>query len=91
MIKDVSELKELIQWCKKEKVRALSVNGIQFELSDMALVQDILEDADMTAPKSKPDPKNDKEISHLSTDSLIDTSEPSSKAEQDELLYFSAN
>ena len=91
MIKNVSELKELIQWCKKEKVRALSVNGIQFELSDMALVQDILEDADMTAPKPKPDQQNSKEISHLSTDSLIDTDEPLSKEEQNELLFHSAN
>ena len=62
MVKDISELKELIMWAKSMKVKSLKLGDTQFELSDLALVeglQDISQEAvqaqkDLSTPASSP-------------------------------------
>ena len=41
MVNNISELKELILWCKENKLKSVSINGISFELSELAHVENI--------------------------------------------------
>lgn len=43
MIKDLSDLKALISWAKKERVKSLELDGVKFELSDLAFIGDFNE------------------------------------------------
>lgn len=76
MIKSVSELKELIIWAKSQKLRALKIGDIQFELSDLALVVD---EANLvqTAPVA------------VDSNSLAE-SEQLTAEEEEKLLYWSS-
>lgn len=38
MINDLKDLKQFITWCKENKVRAVNLNGVQFEFSEIAFV-----------------------------------------------------
>ncbi len=58
---NISELKDLILWAKKEKVRSLSIDGASFELSDLALVEGLTDlsgadqrTSDISIPASSP-------------------------------------
>ncbi len=79
MVKDINELKNLILWCKSEKVKSIRLADISFELSDLALVQDMvsIEDAILNEDKKTVIQKD-----------LID-SDQSSLDESDEDLYWS--
>lgn len=39
MVNNIEELKNLILWCKEQKVKSLKVAEYSFELSDLALVE----------------------------------------------------
>lgn len=51
MINDLTELKQFIDWCKSQKIRAVNINNIQFEFSELAFVSEELSE---TAIKGKP-------------------------------------
>ena len=51
MIKNISELQELIIWAKSQKLKSLSVGEIKFEFSDLAALESL---PDLTAQESKP-------------------------------------
>jgi len=38
MINSVDDLKKFIEWCKSQKIKAMSVDNVTFEFSDLALV-----------------------------------------------------
>lgn len=77
MIDNVSQLQELIEWCISKKVRKLSLQGIEFELSDLALVQDIMSQEEL----------KDKESSSLTSQTMADTGD---NREDEDLLYYSS-
>lgn len=41
MIKDLEQLKDLILWAKKEKVKSLSISDIKIEISDLAFIESL--------------------------------------------------
>ena len=51
MVNSVEELKKLILWAKEQKVKSISVAGVSFELSDLALVEDMISIEDKTVDK----------------------------------------
>jgi len=78
MVKDIEELKNLILWCKEQKVKAVKIAEYSFELSDLALVEDLksIEDAILNEDKKAVIQKD-----------LVDSQD--SKQEDDEDLYWS--
>lgn len=54
----ISELKDLILWAKKEKVSVIKLGDVQFELSIMALTQDLQDLANPEATKDLSVPAN---------------------------------
>jgi len=40
VIKNITELKEIIKWAKAQKVKTLSIGTIQFEISELAFIED---------------------------------------------------
>lgn len=79
MVNNIEELKNLILWCKEQKVKSLKVAEYSFELSDLALVEDLhsFEDATLNEDKktvvqkdlmdSQPTPEEDAEDLYWST------------------------
>lgn len=62
MVKTVDELKELIEWAKKARVKSLKVGAIEVELSDYAFIETLGESAeqatltpDLAADSGTPD------------------------------------
>lgn len=84
MIKTVEELKELILFCKKEKVSEVSIGDLAFRLSDIGLVENIQSVSEM-----------EKELNNLSsktiTDDLDDISTADKDREEEEALFWSTN
>lgn len=80
MVKDINELKNLILWCKSERVKSIKIADISFELSDMALTEDMtsIEDAIINEDKHTVIQKD-----------LIDSAEPSDDGDDDEALFWS--
>jgi hypothetical protein len=78
MVKDINELKNLILWAKEQKIKSMKIADVHFELSDLALVQDMvsIEDAILNENKSTVVQKD-----------LIDSEAP--EASDDEDLYWS--
>lgn len=74
MIKSVDELKALILWAKEQKVQAMKVGDVQFELSTMALV----EATELTADKPV-----------AADTSTLAENEQSTPDEDEKLLYWS--
>lgn len=74
----IDEIKALILWCKSHKVRSFSQGDVKFELSDLAFIDEI--NQELTG----------KEMTYGGSNSLMDTLKPSSKEEDEELLYWSA-
>lgn len=86
MIENVSELQELIEWCKANGVKSLKISDIEFELSDMALSEKYI---DQSMPQGKP--IKDQESNSLTTKTMIDTMDPEQAAqEDDEMLFWSS-
>lgn len=61
MLENISELKELILWAKKQKVKSLKLGTTEFELSDIALIEDLpdigseqVKASDLSVPPSSP-------------------------------------
>lgn len=79
MVKDINELKNLILWCKSEKIKSIKIADISFELSDLALTEDMtsVEDAILNENKTTVIQKD-----------LMDA-EPSQTDEDEEALFWS--
>jgi hypothetical protein len=41
MFKDISEIKEFIEWCKVNKIKAFCAGDISFELSELGLIENL--------------------------------------------------
>jgi hypothetical protein len=54
MVNNIEELKNLILWCKEQKVKSLKVAEYSFELSNLALIEDLksVEDAILNEDKN---------------------------------------
>lgn len=74
---EIHELKELILWCKANKVKHLTKGDFTFELSDLAFIDQL-----MNEPV--------KETNLDSSKTLADTEELGQE-EQDELLFWSTS
>jgi len=83
MFKNINDLKDFIVWCKKEKVRAITIEDITVELSEVAMVEDIIEKPSVQI-KSKP------YVATADTSPFVDkeTVDPS---EDEETLFWSSN
>jgi tRNA(Leu) C34 or U34 (ribose-2'-O)-methylase TrmL len=56
MLKNLEDVKLFIEWCKEHKVKSFKIEGVQFELSELAFVesiQDYAEKVQNTADESK--------------------------------------
>lgn len=78
---DLNQLKDFILWCKKHKVKHYKSESQEFELSELAFV----EEYNVTDLSAEPI----KEIRLDSTTPIVDSEEPPSKEEEDEDLYWS--
>jgi len=78
MIKNIAELKQLIQWAKDNKVKSINLGDIKFELSDFAYI----EGAELT------DEQIASGLSEYNTDTLTDTLKDE---ENEDLLFWSSN
>lgn len=76
MIKSFDEFKELATWCKSQKIKHLKVDGVEFEFSDIAFLEEIdsaklesLETAvDESTFESEQDEKEDEEMLYWSAE-----------------------
>jgi len=41
MLNNLEDVKLFIEWCKDHKVKSFKIEGVQFELSELAFVNDI--------------------------------------------------
>lgn len=51
MVKTLKELKDFILWCKEQKIKSFSIDGVQVDLHELALVEDL---PNITPPTSQP-------------------------------------
>ena len=80
MFKNVASLKRFITWAKNNKIKRFKNGDVEFEISDLGLVEELNRSA----------LSNEKEITDFEKKTLVDTEEMSQQ-EQDELLYWSTN
>ena len=79
MIKTIEEFKELILWCKKHKVKSISLGETSVEVSEIAFIDDIpTYEPEITTAKNK--------IEDSTTLAELDQDK-----EDDELLFWSAD
>jgi hypothetical protein len=78
MFKSIEELQAFILWCKQNKIKHFKNGGIEFDLSDLAFVEDLMQDKQPV-----------KEMVLGGSRDLLDTMVTDPKEEED-LLYHSA-
>ena len=79
MIMSLSEIQEMILFCKQHKVKAAKFGEVSFEFSEASLYAD---DTPISNPQKE-------ETS--SSKSLVDTEEPLTPQEYEDLLFHSSN
>ena len=83
MLKNINELKDLILFCKQEKISTLQVGDVQVQFSELALVDNIQSVAEM-----------EKELNNLSSKTLADDPDSITKEqlekEYEEALFWSS-
>lgn len=84
MIKNIEELKELILFCKKEKVSEVSIGDTTIKLSELAILGDIQSVQDM-------ENKLTSLGSSTLTESLDDITKKDLTTEEEEALFWSSN
>ena len=77
MFNNIEDVKKFIEWAKSKKLRSFKSEQVQFEISDLGLVEDL-------------QVSNEKEITDFENKTLVDT-EKMSQEEYDELLFWSTN
>lgn len=80
MFKDEASLKQFITWAKDMKLKRFKNGDIEFEISDLGLVEELNRSA----------LSGEKEITDFENKTLVDTEELSQQ-EQDDLLFWSTN
>lgn len=81
MIKTVEELKELIEWAKKARVKSLKVHGVEVELSDYAFIEQLNDAPEVVAAAS------DVSVAPKTPDWTAGTPAEDSKAEEEDLFW----
>ena len=75
MLENLEDVKLFIEWCKEHKVKSFKIEGVQFELSELAFVEtinDYTEKLQTVADESK-------------------FEEEQQRKEDDELMFWSSN
>lgn len=80
VFKDIEELKQFIIWAKSQKVRTISTPQVSFELSDLALVEDVPEIQLNKSPL----------VSNNISTYLEDLNSSGDKKEDEDTLFWSA-
>lgn len=81
MFDSPTKLKNFIVWCKENKVKNFKFKDVEFELSELAFVEDI---------KAVNLEEGLKEMNLDSTKDILST-DPDLNKEDDDLLYWSSN
>ena len=84
---NIIEIKELVIWCKKNKVKSFSHEGVTFELSDLAFIEDL--NLGTNLPEGV-QAVSDKEHRYETLDTFAETEEMTPEEEED-LLFWSSN
>lgn len=80
---NIEEIKQFIIWCRKNKVKSFSHEGVTFELSEVAFVEELYNQPEIPDISDKIKPEN-------SAKTWGDLEDMDQK-EYDELLNWSAN
>jgi len=75
MLENLEDVKLFIEWCKEHKVKSFKIDGVQFELSELAFVEDV-SDYTQTLQTAADESKFEEE---------------QQKKEDDELMFWSSN
>ena len=75
MLKNLEDVKLFIEWCKAHKVKSFKIEDVQFELSELAFIEDV---------------KDYSEELKTSVDETK-FEEDQQKKEEEELLFWSSN
>tara|TARA_R100000152_G_C6539993_1_gene18481 strand:+ start:269 stop:499 length:231 start_codon:yes stop_codon:yes gene_type:complete len=75
MLENLEDVKLFIEWCKEHKVKSFKIDGVQFELSELAFVEGV---ADYTQT-----------LQTAADESKFE--EEQQKKEDDELMFWSSN
>ena len=75
MLENLEDVKLFIEWCNEHKVKSFKIDGVQFELSELAFVENIQDYAE--------------KIQTVSDESKFE--EEQQTKEDDELLFWSSN
>lgn len=78
-VMSTDEIKEMILFCKQHKVKAAKLGEVSFEFSEASLYAD-----DVPTTNQQKEEKS-------SSKSLLDTEEPLTQQEYDEILFHSSN
>lgn len=76
---NIEDIKELIVFCKTQKVKRLKISDVEFELSDIAIIEETYNPAEPQKEKSE--------------NTLVDSMPKTQKKEEegDDLLFWSSN
>ena len=75
MLENLEDVKLFIEWCKEHKVKSFKIEGVQFELSELAFVENIQDYAE--------------KLQTVADESNFE--EEQLKKEDDELMFWSSN
>ena len=75
MLNNLEDVKLFIEWCKEHKVKSFKIEGVQFELSELAFVNDIESYVD--------------KLQNTADDSKFEKDQQ--EQEDEELLFWSSN
>ena len=75
MLNNIEDIKLFIEWCKEHKVKSFKIEGVQFELSELAFVENIQDYA--------------QKLQTVADESNFE--EEQQKKEDDELMFWSSN
>ena len=75
MLENLEDVKLFIEWCKEHKVKSFKIEGVQFELSELAFVENIQGYAE--------------KLQTVADESNFE--EEQQKNEDDELMFWSSN
>jgi hypothetical protein len=75
MLENLEDVKLFIEWCKEHKVKSFKIEGVQFELSELAFVENIQDYA--------------QKLQTVADESNFE--EEQQTKEDDELMFWSSN
>jgi len=71
MFKTVQELQDFILWAKAEKVKRLKIGDVEVEISDYALVEDLMTIQSQTKSSTEPQKNTDPNKNQTEEDDLL--------------------